>query len=246
LSTPINRQQFRDFCLRKLGAPILNIDLTSEMIEDRIDQAIQYFQEFHVEGTRPVYYSYQIQPVDITNQYFILPPSIIGIGKLFDVASTFGATDIFSITYQVALSEMWNLSSIPVAPYWMALQNIQWLQQVLVGQKPVRFSRYEGILHIDMDWNQVAAGDFLVVEAFQVNDPALLPLIWSDIFLQKYATALIKRNWGSVLSKYQEMPLTGGLKVNAKQICDEADAEIEALEQQMMNTWSLPIGILIG
>jgi len=246
MAIPATREDFIQWCLRKLGAPIIDINLTTEQINDRVDQSVAYWQDFHMEGTQLTYYAYAVQSADITNQYFTLPSNVIGVGRLFDVASTFGSTDIFSITYQVALSEMWNLTSIPVAPYWMALQNIQQLQQVLVGQKPIRYSRMDNILHIDMDWNMIAAGNYLVVEAYIVNDPANLPLIWADSWLQKYACAQIKKNWGEVLCKYTEMPLTGGMKLNGQRILQEGIDEIAALEHEMITSWSTPLGCLIG
>jgi hypothetical protein len=247
LSIPATRQQFKDYCLRKLGSPILNIDLTSEMIDDRIDQAITYWQQFHVEGTLLQYYSYQVQAQDITNRYITLPTNVIGVGKLFDVSAIFGSSDIFSVTWQFVQSQIFNMSSIQVAPYWMMMQNLQQLQQVLVGQKFIRFNQFEGNLYIDMDWPaQTVAGNYLVVEVYVANDPEVFPRIWGDIWLQRYSIAQIKKNWGEVLCKYLEMPLTGGLKVDGHRLLTEAQTEIDNLEKEMFNTWSIPIGVLTG
>lgn len=243
MAIPTTKAEFKNWCLRKLGCPPLDMNLTSEQIDDRIDEALELFQNFHADGSELQYYAHEVTTLDKTNRYLTLPDNFIGIGQLFPFASSFGSHDIFSVQWQIAQSDLWRFASVEIAPYWMAMSNIQWLEEILVGKTPIRYNKYSDKVYIDTDWNRFNEGDFLVIEAYAVQDTAE---VYGDIWLQRYAVALIKRNWGDVLKKYEFMPLTGGIKLNGQKMYDEAGIELEKLESELYNTWGLPIGMLVG
>ena len=133
-----------------------------------------------------------------------------------------------------------------MVPYYMALQHVQFLEQFLVGQQPIRFNRHMGRLYVDMDWTIVNPRDYIIVEAYQVVDPGVYTKAWSDRWLARYAEALIKQQWGSNLKKFGNMQLPGGLTFNGQQTYDEATIERKELEQEMIYTYSLPAADMIG
>jgi hypothetical protein len=128
----------------------------------------------------------------------------------------------------------------------MALTHVQFLEQMLVGQQPIRYNRHVNKFYIDMDWTIVNVGDYIVISAYQVVDPDEFTRTWGDRWLARYAEALIKQQWGSNLKKFEGMKLPGGLTFNGQKIYDEATEERRLLEQEMITSYSLPITDMIG
>jgi hypothetical protein len=128
----------------------------------------------------------------------------------------------------------------------MALQHIQMLEYLLVGKQPLRYNRHMDKLNIDMDWNKLEDNHYLIVEAYEVVDPDVYTDAWGDRWLLQYTTALIKKQWGTNLKKFEGMTLPGGIKFNGQKIYDEADDEIKALEKEMISSYSLPVTDMIG
>ncbi len=246
MALPQNRAQLAEWCLRKLGKPVIEINVDDDQVDDRIDEALLFYNDYHYDATEKVYFSYQISSTDITNRYIILPANIIGATRIFDVGTYYGISNMFSIQYQFALNELYRLSSAELAPYYMAMEHLQFMEQVLQGHVPIRYNRKTNILHLDMDWNKVLPGQYLLVEASSVVSPDVYPGVWGDRWLLKYTTALIKRQWGSNITKFIGMQLPGGIQFNGQKIYDDADQEIEKLEEQMMNSLTEPPMMFIG
>lgn len=246
MAVPQTRNDFKNWCLRKIGMPVISLNLDDDQIEDRIDEALNFFWDYHFEGAEKVYYKYQYTAQDLTNQYITLPPNIIGTVNIFPVGTSLSTNNLFNIRYQITLNDLYDLTSTTMVPYYMAMQHIQFLEQLLVGQQPIRFSRYTNQLHIDMSWDNVNVGDFLIVEAYQVVDPTVYAGVWSDRWLQRYATTLIKLQWAENIGKYQDIKLPAGNVLNGAKIYADADREKDKLEEEMINTWSLPVADLIG
>jgi hypothetical protein len=133
-----------------------------------------------------------------------------------------------------------------MVPYYLAMQHIQSLEQLIVGQQPLRYNRHTNKLFIDADWDKLNIGDYIIAEAYQIVDPNTFTDAWGDRWLARYAAALIKRQWGSNLTKYVDVALPGGQKFNAQKIYDDAEREIEVLEKEMITSYSLPITDMIG
>jgi hypothetical protein len=153
---------------------------------------------------------------------------------------------MFNIRYQIALNDLYTLTSVSMVPYYMALQHIQMLEYLLVGKQPLRYNRHMNKLHIDMDWNKLDDNNYLIVEAYEVVDPELYYDVWTDRWLAQYTTALIKKQWGTNMKKFEGMTLPGGIKFNGQKIYDEADEEIKILEKEMISSYSLPVTDMIG
>jgi len=247
VSVPANREEFKAYCLRELGDGVLKINISEEQVDDRVDEALKWFQDYHFEGAEKCYYKYQLTETDITNKYISLPSNIIGAVNIFDgYGLTYGYGDMFNIQYQIALNDLYTLTSVSMVPYFMTLQHLQFVEELLVGKKPIRFNRHQQRLYIDGSWASFSSGHYVVVEAYQVVDPDTFTSVWGDRWLLRYATALIKKNWGSNLKKFQNMQMPGGISFNGQQIYNEAVEEINDIEHEMIHGYGLPVADMIG
>jgi hypothetical protein len=246
MAEPTNRSEFKENCLRRLGKPVVEINVDEDQIEDRIDEALRYYWDYHFDGSSKVYYKHQVTEQDKTNQYITIPENIIGVINIFDLGSALGTNNLFNIRYQIALNDLYSLTSVSMVPYYMAMQHIQNLEYLLVGKQPLRYNRNTNRLHIDMDWDRINGGEYLIVEAYEVLDPTVHADAWKDRWLLRYAACLIKQQWGTNLKKFEGMKMPGGLTFNGQQIYNEASEEREKLEQEMIFTYSLPASDMIG
>jgi hypothetical protein len=248
---PTDRSSFKDYCLRALGAPILQInvqdsdDLNSQ-IDDRIDDALNFFADFHCDGTEVQYYAYALTQTDIDNTYITLPDNFIGAVRIFKIDMGMSTNNIFSLHYQIMLNDLHQLTSVSMVPYYMAMQRLEFLEDMLVGEKPIRYNRLNNKLHIDMSWDGVNPGVIIMVEAYSVIDQTTCTKLWGDRWLQKYAVALLKQQWGQNTSKYGVVQLPGGATFNGKQLHDEATIEVERLEKQLKSDYVAPLGVFVG
>lgn len=246
MAQPTNRSEFREWCLRKLGKPVIEINVDHDQVEDRIDEAISYWNDYHFDGTERTFFKHQVTSDDRTNGYITVPENIIGVVNLFDIGDALSTNNLFNIRYQFALNEIYDLSNYNLSNYYMAMQHIQFLEELLVGKQPLRYNRHVNKLHIDMDWAKVDVGNYIIAEAYQVLDPSTYQDMWKDRWLQNYATAKIKYQWGSNLTKFSGMQLPGGVTFNGEQILQDALAEIQRLEEEMIVSYSLPVMDMIG
>lgn len=246
MANPTSRATFKEYCLRRLGKPVIEINVDEDQVDDRIDEALAYYWDYHFDGTEKIYYKYQITAEDAANKYITLPDNIIGAVNIFNIGDAMNVANIFNIRYQIALNDLYTLTNISLVPYFMAFQHIQLIEEILVGRKPIRYNRHRNQLFIDMDWSILPVGNYVIVEAYQVVDPDTYTDVWHDRWLAQYATALIKRQWGNNLKKFDGMQMPGGLTFNGQKIYDEAIEEINALEKEMITSYSLPVSDMIG
>ncbi len=247
MAVPASRAEFKEYCLRKLGKPVIEINVDDDQIEDRIDESFRYYWDYHFDGTEKVYYKHEITDQDKENKYITLPENIIGAVKVFPIGDpSIRSDDMFNIRYQIALNDLYTLTAYSMLPYYMAMQHLALISEFLVGQQPIRYSRHRNRLFVDTKWENYNEGDYLLVEAYEVLDPATFSDVWADRWLQNYTTAKIKYQWGSNLTKFTGMQLPGGVQFNGEKILADAQAEIEKMEEEMINAYSLPIADMIG
>ena len=247
MAVPTSRAEFKEYCLRKLGKPVIEINVDDDQVEDRIDESIRYYWDYHFDGSEKTYYKYQITSDDITNRYITLPENIIGVVSVFQISDpAITSDDLFNIRYQIALNDLYTLTNVSLVPYYQVMEHIALLQELLVGRQPIRYTRHRDRLHIDANWSVFTPGQFLIVEAYEIVDPATWSDAWSDRWLQNYTTAKIKYQWGTNLTKFTGMNLPGGVQFNGERILSDAQAEIEKMENEMINSYSLPVTDMIG
>lgn len=246
MPTITSREEFKEYCLRKLGKPVIEINVDDDQVEDRIDEALKYYWDYHFDGTSKIYYKHEFTAEDKENKYITLPQNIIGAVNIFDIGDYIATNNIFNIRYQIALNDLYTLTYQSMVPYYMAFQQIQLLEQLLVGKQPIRYNRNTNKLYVDVNWDKVIVGQYLVVEAYEVVDPTVYQDVWNDRWLQRYATALIKKQWGSNLTKFTGMQLPGGVQFNGEKIYNDAETEIQKYEDEMISSYSLPVTDMIG
>ena len=246
MAAPTTRSAFKEYCLRRLGKPVIEINVDEDQVEDRIDDALRYYWDYHFDGTEKIYYKHLVTDNDKTNKYITVPDNVIGAVNLFNIADpSIRSDDLFNIRYQIALNDLYTLTSVSMVPYYMVMEHLSLISEMLVGKQLLRFNRHMNRLYIDMDWNSLS-NEYLLVEAYQIVDPTEYVDVWKDQWLMRYATALIKRQWGSNLTKFTGMQLPGGLTFNGEKIYNDAVAEITDLEDKMISSYSLPVMDMIG
>jgi len=246
MAIPRSRREFAELCLRQLGKGAHNVEVTDEQIDDAIDIAMQWYVDYNAEAVEKMYYKHQITADDITNKWIPMPENIMGVVNIFPIGDALNVQNMFNIRYQIALNDLYTLTNVSLVPYYMAMQHIRLIEEILVGRPMYRYSKHLDRCYIDIDWAKVTTGSYLVLECYQVIDPELFPDVWGDRWLIKYTTALIKKQWGTNIAyKYVGMQLPNGKEFNPK-IYDDAVAEIAALEADALNSYSLPPMDYIG
>ena len=254
MAKPTTREEFKTYCLRRLGWPVVEINVDDLQVEDRVDDALRFWKEYHFDGTEIIHYAHQVDTNDITNKYLTLDPpettSILGISRMINVSSR--TSGMFSVKYQLLLND-WSTYSTKgtreMQNYWMKMSHLSMIDQLINAMDNVRFNRKTNKIYLEMDWGtEVAAGDFIVFETYQAVDEssALNSEVWNDGFLKDYTTALIKEQWGMNLSKFEGVQLPGGVTLNGRAILEDARAEIERLKEQMSLSFELPIDFAVG
>ena len=254
MATPTTRQELKEYALRALGHPVIEINVDDSQVEDRIDEALRHFFDWHMYGHEKTYYKYQITQQDITNGYLNTNSlgsdgdRILSIPRVFSVGFNLQVNNIFNVRYQMALNDFYGLRTgqMNLNYYVTTMQYIEMLQQLLDPEKQITFSRYANRLTLHMNWTDFQAGQFLLIEAYRSTDPALYPEVWNDTMLKRHTIALIKRQWGANLSKYDGINLPGNLTFNGQRIYSEAQEELEKVMEDYMTKYEEPPDFCTG
>ena len=268
MATPATRETLKQYALRALGKPVIEINVDDDQLEDRLDEALQYFAQYHYDGIRRTYLKYQYTEADkarltgnasesvtknsVTtswqegNNFLIVPETVLSVINIFPFSNK-SNMNLFDVRYQLRLNDLYDFSSTSVINYDIVLRHLDFLDHILVGEKPLRFNQHDNRLYIDMDWkNDLAVGEFLVIEAYRKLDPEQFTDVYNDIYLKRYVTALFKKQWGANLSKFDGVAMIGGVTLNGRQIYSEALQDIEKLETEIRSTFELNPAMIMG
>ena len=288
MAKPTTRDELKEYCLRQLGAPVLEINVADEQIDDLLDDTLQYFNERHFDGVEKTFLKYQITQDDIdrgrgsgsgsvgvtttgvgivtttgtstnvsglgtvtsnfyeTSNFIQVPDSVIGIEKVFKFDTSSISGGMFSIKYQLFLNDLYFFNSVDLLTYRMTKSYLEDIDMLLTTDKQIRFNQRQNRLYLDIDWDAQEANNFLVIECYRALDPTTYTQVYNDPFLKKYLTALIKKQWGTNLTKYTGVQLPGGLTLNGEKIYTEAISEVEKIESEILSTYAIPPLDLIG
>tara|TARA_Y100000996_G_scaffold151836_2_gene117010 strand:+ start:649 stop:1398 length:750 start_codon:yes stop_codon:yes gene_type:complete len=249
MANPASRAQLKEWCLRRLGKPVVEINVDDDQLEDRIDEGLQFYQEYHFDGTEKVYEKHQLTQSDIDNEYITIGDAYIGISKIFDVSGT--SIGMWDIRYQMRLSDLTTFGSYlggyDLLSYEMRMKNLSMISELLTGKVPIRFNRHADKLYLDWQWSADAVvGEYIVFEANKIIDPESFTDVYNDMFLKQYITALFKEQWGMNLSKFEGIQMPGGVTLNGRAILDEARAEIEKLREEAQIKYELPVDMMMA
>lgn len=234
MARPTTREQFKARCLRQLGSGVIDVNVTNEQIDDCVDIALDYYHDYHYDGSELVYLAHQITDTDKSNKYLTIPELVIGVVDVFPMGTSVSSNSLFNLRYQLALNELYSFTVGEASTYYIRSQNIAMIEDIFVGKKPFRYSRHRDRLYIDTDWSALTSGEYLMMSVYEKNDPDTWSDIWADRWLTDYTTQLIKRQWGTNLKKFGDMRLPGGMVFNGQTIYDEADTEIKRLQERML------------
>jgi hypothetical protein len=318
MASVTTRQQLIDYCLRRLGHPVIEINVDDDQVEDRIDDAFQFYREYHYDAVEEVYLKAQVTASNIIlttstansfgvgeiltgqtsgvvstvqsnnnanvifafkttedksfvagetitasggntavvasfikgsfdNRYFDIADAVTGIKNVLPFFDRTSGINLFDIRYQMLVQDLYNIMSVDMIHYNMVQNHLRLINDLLVGQKPFRFNRHMNRLYVDMDWERDAGiNDYLIVNCYRILDPSTYTDVFDDIFLKRYATSLIKRQWGENLKKFSGVQLPGGVTLNGQQIFEEALQEIQQIEQEMQSRFELPAMFITG
>ena len=271
MAIPSTKATLKSYCLRALGHGVIDINVSDDQVDDRLDEALQYFAEYHYDGVERMLLKHQITSADITRGtsdasttatdvvdssvtatwtegkgYIPIPAAVLSVVQVFPFSDTTTA-NMFDLRYQLRLNDLYDFSSTSIMHYEMTLQHLDFLEHVLVGEVPIRFNQHQQRLYLDMDWNNdVTADEYIVIECYRKLDPTTYTDVYNDMYLKRYATSLIKRQWGANLSKFGGVAMLGGVTMNGEQIYTQAIEEITRLEEQIQLAFELPPMHMIG
>ena len=271
MAIPTSKSTFASYCKRALGFGVIDINVSDDQVDDRIDEALQYFAQYHYDGVERTYLKYKVTQADVdrmkspdgdtassitknsvttawteANNFIVVPEAVLAVTRIFPLSNR-GNQNLFDIRYQLRLNDLYDFSSTSIIHYDMVLRHLDFLDHILVGEKPVRFNQYNNKLFVDMDWkNDISVGEYLVIECFRKLDPTVMTDVYNDIYLKRYTTALIKRQWGANLSKFNGVAMLGGVTLNGQQIFSEALEDIRKLEEEIRGTYETPVTYMIG
>ena len=275
MAKPSTRQGLIDYCLRQLGAPVLEINVDDDQIDDLVDDALQYFNERHYDGVEKMYLKYKITQDDIDrgkatppsgtgvtgttatgggfsntwyeNANFInVPDSVIGVEKIFKFDTSSISGGMFSIKYQLFLNDLYYFNSVELLQYSMTKTYLEDIDFLLTPDKQIRFNKRQDRLYLDIDWGSQPKDEYIVLECYRALDPETFNQVYNDSFMKLYLTALIKRQWGRNLSKFRGVKLPGGLELNGGEILQQAESELADIRSRMMSEFELPPLDFIG
>jgi hypothetical protein len=275
MAKPASRQQLIDYCLRRLGAPVLEINVDDDQIDDLVDDALQYFHERHFDGVERMYLKYKITQEDInrgkasgtsgpglttttatsnvgsfnfyeTSNYIQVPDSVIGIEKVFKFDTSSISGGMFSIKYQLFLNDLYYFNSVELLQYAMVKSYLEDIDFLLTTDKQIRFNKRQNRMYLDIDWGAQTAGNFLIIDCYRILDPNDFTKVYNDSFLKQYLTALIKRQWGQNLIKFRGVKLPGGIELNGREFYEDGQRELDDLKQRMASEYELPPYDFIG
>ena len=268
MATPATRETLKQYALRALGKPVIEINVDDDQLEDRIDEALQYYAQYHYDAIRRTYLKYQFTQEDkdriisnstesvtknsVTtswkegNGFIVVPESVFSVINIFPFTDK-GNLNLFDVRYQLRLNDLYDFSSTSVINYDIVLRHLDFLDHILVGEKPLRFNQNDNRLYVDMDWqNDLQVGEYLVIECYRRLDPDVYTDVYNDMILKRYVTALFKKQWGANLSKFDGVTMLGGVKLNGQQIFSEALIDVEKLENEIRKSFEMSQPLMIG
>ncbi len=280
MAKPSSRQELIDYCLRKLGAPVLEINVSDEQIDDLVDDALQFFNDRHFDGVERMYLKYKITEQDLnrgkaqgssgvgivtttgsanisgigtttfnfyeSSNFIQVPDTIIGIEKVFKFDTSSISAGMWSIKYQLFLNDLYYFNSVELLQYAMVKTYLEDIDFLLSTDKQIRFNKRQNRLYLDIDWNAKSKDTFIVIDCYRILDPNDFTKVYNDLFLKKYLTSLIKRQWGQNLIKFRGVKLPGGIELNGREIYEDGEREIDKLMERMSMDYELPPYDFIG
>lgn len=260
MTIPSNREDFKQYCLTKLGEPVIEINVADRQVDDRIDEALERFYERHYESLQELYFMHTITEEEEAKGFIQLDPSFSIISNVFVPGGTSSVFDrgIFDPQFQYHQSELWNGTGIyrgrNLTMYYITRSHLSLLHRLFSPDHSFRYNKLVNKLYV----NGLEAGSSIVLQAHvklygeetdetEMDSNFEIHNIWKNRWLQNYATELIKKQWGENLKKYGNIQVMGGITLSGKELYEEALTEMAKLEEQLSSENENPASfILVG
>tara|TARA_B100001093_G_scaffold358027_1_gene342618 strand:- start:13349 stop:14101 length:753 start_codon:yes stop_codon:yes gene_type:complete len=234
---PNNKDELMDYCLRSLGHPVVEVNIDDDQLDDRVDEALQWFREHHPDGSKRQYLSHQLTQDDIDNGYIDFGVDVMSVVRMLPVNTVQGQTNFFDIKYQMMLNDITDLNNYAgdMAYYEQMQQHLSMLDMKLSGHPEITFDRQNNRVNFFLGKSKVPVGQYVVFEIYGVRTPNSTyeyNSLWNHPFVKSYTTALVKKQWGTNLTKFDGMTLPGGVTVNARQIYEDSLQDIEKIMEK--------------
>ena len=248
MAKPTTRATLQEYCLRALGSPVIEINVDDDQIEDRTDDAIQFYQEFHSDAVIRTYLKHELTATDLTNNYITVSDNVTAVMQMLGGGGQSSGSSLFDMGYHMRLNDVFMTQGMAtqIQNYEQSLQHLSLIEHSLNSVEHLRFSRHMNRLHMDEGFGDREAGEFIIIEAMSIIDPGTYADVYNDLYLKKYLTALIKRQWGANMMKFEGFQLPGGITMNGRQMFDDAIEELRELEEECRLTWMAPDNFLMG
>lgn len=263
---PASATELKNYCLRRLGYPAIDINVCDEQLDDLIDEAISHWQEFHYEGSAQNFVRIEITEAMKTaassssaiggtnwsnvDNYIDMPPNTLGINHVYTSVgpSSVVPGNIFNIKYQIFLNDIYNFTHGQILHYYMTSQYLETLDWVTNSSqnRRVRWTTHQNRLYLDFDWTELEVGQYILVEGTFGVDPAVHTSAYNNEWLKGYVEALFQQQWGQNLSKYDGVQMLGGVTLNGRQILEDGRNKKEVLIQELHSRYELPPMDLVG
>ena len=268
MAKPNTKAELKEYALRRLGKPVLEINVSDDQCDDAIDYTLQKFQQFHYDGAERVYLKHKITQADLdrakdtndttttsvagnstwleSNTYIEIPQHILSIEGIFSFTDK-GTANIFDIRYQMRLNDLYDFTSTQFYHYYMIQQHLGTIDFLLEGIKPTRYIATQNRLYLDMDWQaDVLLDQYFVIKCWRALDPLTWTEIYDNMWVKDYVSAKIKKQWGSNMTKFQNVQMPGGVTLNGEMIYNDAVQELKDLDEQLRQQWETPPLDMIG
>ena len=266
MASPSSRADLITYCKRQLGEPVLQVNIDDEQVNNVIDDTIQFFQENCYNGMERCFLRHELNADDTarfagelttTNgtttweeatNYLPIPDHVVGVTKVFGLVSNSIRSNLFGVEYQLFLNDLYAFGSLDILDYYMTKQYLETLDMVLNNGsfQQFRYTMRRDRLYLDIGKDFLNEGKYLLIEAHRLIDPNDATEMYNDMFVKKYATALMKKQWGMNLIKYNNVQLPGGVTLNGREIYTDALAEIEKIESEVLSKYAIPPMDMIG
>ena len=172
MAQPTTRQQFKDYCLRRLGHPVIQINVDDDQIDDRIDDALAFWSDYHYDGTEKIFMKHQITQTDIDRRWIYAPDAVTFVTGIIPFDQSGSSVNMFDLRYQLRLHDLYDFTSVSYVSYEITMQHIRTLNLLFSGTPQFRFNRHQNRLFLDVDWSRdFEVGDYVVVECYRKMQP---------------------------------------------------------------------------
>jgi len=172
MSSPATRQQFIDYCKRRLGHPVIDINVDNDQLDDRVDEALEFWSDYHFDGTEKLYLKHQITAEDLLRRYILVPDKITGVTGVLPFDDSSSSVNMFDLRYKLRLHDLYDFTSVSYVSYEITMQHLRTLNLLFSGTPQFRFQRHRNRLMLDINWNQdVRLGSYVILECYGKIDP---------------------------------------------------------------------------